>query len=292
MNETIFTIGGAALEIYGYPQDLCQLRDSNPGKLTITVGGAAKKVAAHLVRYGLKPELVTALGNDARADIILKDCALAGIGTGHVFRTEGSSPAYMCTFDRDRDLLCGISDMDAFSALTPEALEPLLPAINGTALCLADSNLTEECLGYLASHLTVPMVYEPVSLAKAKRIGKALPEVSILRANRFEAGLLSGCSCDTVRGTLRAAEALLKAGVRYSYISLGSDGIVYCAEEDMGHIPAEELEPVNKAGAGEALSAAVIKAILDGKSVAECAAFGNSEAAKYCRGEYRPATCF
>ena len=50
--KQVFVIGGAALDITGFPKDICRLRDSNLGSVRIAVGGVGRNVASHLVPYG------------------------------------------------------------------------------------------------------------------------------------------------------------------------------------------------------------------------------------------------
>lgn len=282
MTNRVYLIGGAAREMVGRPNGVCRTRDTAPGTVRIKTGGVACSIARHLVGVGITPELVTAIGSDERARIILDELHDTGILTTHVLHSEGNSGTLIQIYDEEDELLCGISDMDVIEKIDPGFLGGFIHELNASELVVADSNLSEEALAYLAEVLTVPLLYEPVSCAKANRIGKKLNKVSILRANRLEAAQLSGCSCDSIRGVYRAAELFLSAGVRQVFISIGEDGIVYADPHEMGLIEAENVKIVDKTGAGEAMSAAIIKAVLEGKPIEECARTGNHAGALHC----------
>ena len=47
MNQ-VTVIGGVAFEICGIPKDICRLRNSNPGKVRITVSGIGHNIAKFL----------------------------------------------------------------------------------------------------------------------------------------------------------------------------------------------------------------------------------------------------
>ena len=280
--KQVFVIGGAALDITGFPKDICRLRDSNLGSVRIAVGGVGRNVASHLVPYGPEVQLVTAIGNDFRASVIEADCQRHGVRLDHTLHVDLPSATFLCVLDEDGDLLSGISDMEIMDCLSPDFFAQLLPEINRCDLCVIDSNLTPEALDFLTHSVSAPLYYEPVSCAKARRLGCNIGLFHTVKPNRFEAEQLSGCSCDTIRGVYRAAEWFLRQGVQQVFISLGSDGVVYANPDVCGHIEAEKVEVRNTAGAGDVMSAAIINAMLDGLGIAECAAFGNQKSGAYC----------
>jgi hypothetical protein len=94
--------------------------------------------------------------------------------------------------------------MSVLDHLTPDYLAALLPLINGSKMCVIDGNLSPESLGYLCHHVTAPLFYDPVSCAKAKRIGGNIGSCYAIKPNRLEGGLPFGKSGDTLRGIYRA----------------------------------------------------------------------------------------
>jgi len=280
--ESIFVIGGAALEIKGIPNGVCRLRDSNLGRVRTSVGAFGRNIAAQLCSYGHTVQLVTAIGSDPRAKTIVKDCTKHGILLDHVLRSDSTSAVLLSLFDSDHDLLASINDMEIFEQLTPSFFAPILPVINQSKLCILDANLSAETLDYLTDSLDVPIYYEPISATKAKRIGKNIGKCHTVKANRFEAAQLSGCSCDTMRGVYRAAEWFLQQGVQQVFISLDDEGVLYATDTEFGQIKGEHIDVIDTAGAGDVLYAAMIHALLSGESAENAAAIGNHAAALHC----------
>ncbi len=285
MKQSVFVVGGAALDIIGAPATVCRLRDSNIGRVTVTVGGVGHNIAKALTRYPLEVELVTALGDDAGACTLSDDCLAAGIGMRHAVRYAGASDTYLCILDEDGDMLAGINDMGGIARVTPARLAEMLPAMNAAGFCVLDANLSAEALGYLTENLTCPILYEPVSCAKAKRIGAGLSRVFAAKPNRFEAAALSGCSCDTLRGVYRAADWFLAQGVKRVFISMGGEGVYWADEGGCGLVEAEHIDVVNTTGAGDFMAAAIAWGILSGDSTENCARAGNHQSALRCAGK-------
>ncbi len=286
MNK-VSVIGGVAFEICGIPKDICRLRNSNPGKVRITVSGIAHNIAKFLKQYGTDVQLITAVGTDLRGELIEKECRSLGIGLDYVLRQDTESAAYIRVYDDDFNLLTGINEMGIIDNIPVRHFRSVLPAINQSDFCVIDSNISVESLAFLTENVTVPLFYEPVSIAKAKRIGMHLKKCYSVKANRFEASQLSGCSCDTVRGVYRAAEWFLAQGIQKVFITLGSEGIVYASEDDFGHVDGIKVDrEISSAGAGDCVSAAIVHSLLSGASIREAAEAGNEAGAEFCRTDH------
>lgn len=286
MHSSIYIIGGAALEINGIPKGICRLRDSNLGYVRTSVGGFGRNIAAQLAEYGRPVQLITALGNDPRAVTIEKNCKDHGILLDHVLHVNATSAVLFSLFDGERDLLASINDMEIFEHLTPSYFGGLIQTLNSAKLCVIDANLSSEALSYLCNTLTVPIYYEPISPTKARRIGSNIGKCHTIKANRFEAAQLSGCSCDTLRGVYRSAEWFLQQGVQQVFISLGDEGVLYASRDSFGQIKGESIDIIDTSGAGDVLYAAIIDALLKGESIESAAEIGNHAAALHCASHH------
>lgn len=279
---TVFVIGGAALDILGVPHGALRLRDSNIGTVRLRVGGVGKNIAESLTEYPLHVELVTAIGNDHRGQMIEAHCRERGINLTHTLYAEAPSAAYLSLLDGEGDMLAGVNDMDVLALLTPDFFAKRLHAINGARFAVLDANLSAESLDYLTGSLTCPILYEPVSCAKARRIGDGIGRCYAVKPNRFEAAHLSGCSCDTLTGVARAAEWFLRQGVRRVFISLAGEGVYWADETGCGHIEAEPVEIMNTTGAGDAMAAAIVDGCIRKLPTEACARLGNHQSALVC----------
>ncbi len=278
--NTIFVIGGAAVDISGRPETICRLRDSNIGHMRLRAGGVAENIAKRLTEYRYSVELVTALGRGYHARLIREDCARANVSLTHTITCSAHTATYLSILDEDGDLLVAISDMSILENLTSEYLSSLLTTINASPIVVIDGNLPPETLAFLCENVTAPLFYDPVSCTKAKRIGGNIGKCYAIKPNRFEAGFLSGKSCDTIRGVYRAADWFIDQGVKRVFISLGAEGVFWADELGCGVLPALCEKPPETFGLGDAMCAAIVDGCARGLSTEACAAQGNDACAK------------
>ena len=126
-----------------------------------------------------------------------------------------------------------VSDMEICEKLQPEYFAANLNLLNRAQLVVADTNLPQASLEYLASHCIAPIFVDPVSTRKAEKLHGVLGKIHTLKPNRIEAELLSGVKITDEGSLHRAAQTLLDTGLRRVFISLGSDG-VFAADREHG----------------------------------------------------------
>ncbi|HML66777.1 MAG TPA: PfkB family carbohydrate kinase [Clostridia bacterium] len=283
--ETIYIVGGAAIDITGKPDSICRERDSNLGRVGIRVGGVGHNIAKRLAALGYQAELVTAIGSGFHAGMVRESCRKANVSLAHTFVGTEHTGTYIGIFDEDGDMLVGISDMSVLDHLTPDYLSTLLPQINAARMCVIDGNLSPESLTYLCENVAAPLFYDPVSCSKAKRIGGSIGKCYAIKPNRFEAGFLSGKSCDTLRGIYRASDWFLEQGVKRVFIDLVEEGVFWADAGGCGVVPAIAHAVVDTAGAGDAMGAAMIHGCVQGLSTEECARLGAEASAEVSKQE-------
>ena len=269
----VYVIGAVNMDLSGTPSGELRMGDSNPGKITMSPGGVGRNIAENLRLLGRKVSLITIMGEDTYADVIREHCLSAGIDLQYSFIDPlGRTSAYLCINEQNGDLSAAVSDMTICDGLTPARLEPLLPVLNRGSMVIADANLPEETLAWIAKKITVPVAADPVSVSKAPRLLPLLSRLTLLKPNIPEAELLTGV---TIRGDLnlsRAADALHRLGVKRVYISLGSRGVWADDVREGGMlIPCAPGTIVNTTGCGDAFVAAAADAFLNGLDTMEAA---------------------
>ncbi|MBR6442912.1 MAG: bifunctional hydroxymethylpyrimidine kinase/phosphomethylpyrimidine kinase, partial [Clostridia bacterium] len=183
-----------------------------------------------------------------------------------------NTSAYLCINGQDGDLNVAVSDMSICDKLTPDRLAPLLPVLNHGSMVIADANLPEETLAWLAKQITVPMAADPVSVSKASRIKPLLSRLTLLKPNVPEAELLTGMTISGEADLPRAADALHRLGVQRVYISLGGKGVwADDAREGGVLLPCISGPVVNSSGCGDAFVAAAADAYLSGLNTVQAA---------------------
>ncbi len=272
-DASVYVIGAVNMDLSGTPAAALRAGDSNPGKITLSPGGVGRNIAENLRLLGRKVSLVTIMGEDTYADVIREHCLNAGIDLQYSFTDPlGRTSAYLCINEQNGDLNVAVSDMTICEELTPTKLEPLLPVFNRGSMVIADANMPEETLAWIAKNVTVPIAADPVSVSKAPRLIPLLSRLTLIKPNIPEAELLTGM---TIRGDLnlsRAADALHRLGVRRVYISLGDRGVWADDVREGGMLlPCAPGTIVNTTGCGDAFVAAAADAYLNGLDTMEAA---------------------
>lgn len=267
MKKRVAVIGGMNMDIGGSAAGALRLRDSNPGRVTMRPGGVGRNIAHDLRLLGLEVSLVSAVGDDANGMALLQSCEALGLDVSRtLIRPRERSSTYLYVTDDAGDMLLGISDMDITDRITPAVLEPLLPWLNGFDAVVLDANLSQAALSHLAERLTVPLCADPVSVAKAGKLLPVLPRLSVLKPNLLEARALTG-----EEEPEKAARALLWAGVRRVFLSLGAGGILAAEGERLLRLGCEKTAVVNTNGAGDAAMAALVWAGVQGMDLEQSA---------------------
>ena len=273
-------VGGANIDIGGFPEGIVAIGDSNPGRVRLSAGGVGRNIACNLARLGVETHLVTALGTDAFTAPIRQDCAKAGVSLDHALTFEGeASSVYLYIADNSGDMRMAVNDMALCARLTPEALADRLAWLNTMDAVILDANLPPETLEWLAAKLQPPIIADAVSAAKVRRLQPTLPRLRALKPNALEASALTGMPVNDDEAVKAAVRRLVAMGVQRVFVTLGERGVC-CADADaLCFIPAPAIHMVNTTGAGDAFTAALAWAELGGMNLEDSARAGLAAAA-------------
>ena len=226
--------GGANIDIGAHSFAPLRDRDSNPGRVELSLGGVGRNIAHNMRLLGVPTYLLTALGGDSRALQIEQSCRELGIDLSHALRVpDGRTSTYVFVGDSDGDMAIAVSDMEICEKLTPDYFASQLDLLNGAAAVVIDANLPRGSIAYLTEHCTAPIFIDPVSTVKAEKLRGLLSRVHTLKPNRIEAELLSGVQITDGESLRQAAQALLDQGVQRVFLSLGGDGVLAAQRGDL-----------------------------------------------------------
>ena len=279
-------IGGVNIDIGGRPFRPLIVRDSNPGRVSVSLGGVGRNIAHNMSLLGLDVRFLTAFGDDLHARRIESSCAGLGIDISRARKVPGGvTSTYLFISEEDGDMALAVSDMEICEKISPSYLADNLDLINGAQAVVADGNLSEETLRYLAENCTVPIFADPVSVTKAEKLRPILPFIHTLKPNHIEAETLSGISVTDEGSARLAAEKLLETGMRRVFISLGSKGVFAADHRGCLMQPCLPAKVANTTGAGDAFMAALVWAYLEEMDLAESAKAASAAAAIAAEGE-------
>lgn len=265
-------VGGVNIDIGGRSLAPLVAKDSNPGKVTMSLGGVGRNIAHNMSLLGMDVRFLTAFGDDLYAQRIAASCGELGIDISHALQVPGgATPTYLFLNDCDGDMALAMSDMAICERITPKYLAANLQLLNNAQLVVTDTNISEASLVYLAEHCTAPIFADPVSTAKAGKLKPILGRLHTIKPNRMEAELLSGVKITDENSLREAAKTLLATGLHRVFISLGTDGVFAADQKEMRQQPCFRAQMKNATGAGDAFMAALAWAYLEGTDLAQTA---------------------
>lgn len=285
--NAVVVVGGANVDVKVRSLAPVRQRTSNPGRADTTAGGVGRNIAENLARLGTPTHLIAAVGRDAAGERLLTETAAAGVRLDHVHRGAHPTGTYTAVLDADGDLVVAVADMAATEALTPQDLHPARELIAHADMLVLDGNLPSEVLAYamdVAHPAGVPVVIDPVSAPKAALLTPLLTArhpVFALTPNLDELRALLGHPVgDTEAEVTAAAELLHARGVRHVWVRLGARGSVLSTSgEGATFLAAPPAEVADVTGAGDAMLAAFVHALLGGGDPLAAARYGHAAAA-------------
>ena len=270
----IAVIGAVNLDIGAAARTELRLRDSNIGAVHTGFGGVGRNIAHDLCLMGEEVSLITLFGNDDFARAIRSHAETIGMDLSQsLVLDDARTSSYIYLSEPSGDMFAAVNDMDIYERLTPDFLAERMELINACELAVVDCNIPAESILYLAKNCRIPLLADPVSVAKASRLKEALPYLTLLKPNRYEAELLSGIAIENEEDVRTAAKALLAAGLRRVCISLSEQGIYLLdesGEEVREHLPSG-FTVRNTTGCGDSMTAALAFAMAEGLTLQEAA---------------------
>ena len=268
-------VGGVNVDIGGRSFAPLVASDSNPGSVSVSLGGVGRNIAHNLSLLGTDVRMLTAYGDDLHGHQLASSCSALGIDLSHALKVPGGTTStYLYLTDETGEMALAVSDMSICERITPAYLEDKLPLLQNAQVVVADANIPAQSLEYLANNCSVPLFVDPVSTVKAEKLRPILHKIHTLKPNRLEAELLSGVKIESPEDAKQAADKLLEMGVHRVFISLGSDGVLAAMGSHRLLLPNIPGTMVSTTGCGDAFMAALVWAYLEGTDLKNTALAG------------------
>jgi len=265
----VLVLGAAGMDVVGRLQSDLKPATSSPARIRRSYGGVARNVAENLARLGQPVRLISVVGKDKNGDEILEHTAKAGVDVSAVLRCEEYPTGYyMGVVDKNGMLKFAVDDMRLMAEMTTQYLKEHEELFKTASMVFVDANLPVKSLrtaSSLARRAKIPICGDTASFTLAERLTKFLPKYHLLTANSKEAGVLTGLSFESSdrETAMEAARSLVNQGTRIALVTLAEYGVVYATSETTGHISAIRTRITDPTGAGDAMTAAVLFALLN-----------------------------
>lgn len=257
--------------------------------VAIESSGSAFSIACHLAEMGKNVALASVVADDAMGLAVREQLKAIGVDVSNLRTAEGSTPVQVELLNVLKDPQMVFGNSKLYEAMTPEMAEGWSELFDNAEAIVVDGNLPKETLEYIARKYgnkdDVKLFFDPASHAGAVNSRDLLGSFYCVMPGRVEAEAM-------VRDTVLSAEQLMEAGeffenkgVAKTIITIKGGGLYYKAGAVAGMLkPERVLSFADTSGAGDVVSAAVVAADLDGKSIEEIGQFAMQKAAEFLAG--------
>lgn len=265
----VLVIGASGMDVKARPFLPIKPGADNLGVVRTSVGGVARNIAENLGRLEVPTTLISAVGSDSTARLVLGQTRAHGVNCRLVRRVPHEATAHhVAILTPDADLDHAVSDFNILRHIDSDYLRACRPAFARARLIVIDANLSEETLETvfeLAAEYGVRVCADPTSPTLSVRLCPFLDRLHLVTPNAAETSMMCGVEHRAYdRDTaIDAARALVESGVDIAVVTLGEAGLAYADGNNSGFIGAIATEVVDSTGAGDAFTGAMIFGLLN-----------------------------
>lgn len=272
----IFVAGSFNVDITCYAPRIPRHGETVPGtSANISSGGKGFNQATAAAHAGSVVVMLSKIGDDPLSNIALGCFEKEGVSTRLLSVVKGVNTG--CAFIEVEEATAEnrIVIVPGANALVQrEDVENAKDEIAASDYALTQLETTLESVTALADTcraLGKPLILNP---APAKPLPDSLFEsVSIFTPNETEAEFYTGVKIETDQDAERAADVLLKKGVKCAIITLGKKGVFYKTACESGIIHAPKVKAVDTTGAGDAFNGALASRLASGENLIDAMKF-------------------
>ena len=267
----ILCIGSVLWDVVGRHDGRMATGYDVPGAIRRLPGGVARNVAMTLIRFGLRPAVLTAIGTDPEGEQLMAACAECGVDARFALRDPDLPTDRYMAIEAAAGLIAAVADARSLERAGGANLAPLRDgrlasaAVSWTGPVVLDGNLDSAVLEEIAGSdvlAAADLRVVPASPGKASRLRPLLGMGNAtLYVNLTEAGLILNRE---LSGSADAAKAMLASGAARVLITDGAAATTDACAAEMHRAKPPDVFPKRITGAGDTFMAAHIAAELAG----------------------------
>ncbi len=253
------------------------------GREFVTVpGGKGANQAVAAGRLGGRVAMLGRVGDDEFGDRLIANLAAAGVDTGRVLRTPGTSTGIASiTVDPSGENSIVVVP-GANGRLTPADVTAARDLFIGAGAILLQLEVplqTVTAAAQLAKSVGATVVLDPAPAPEKPLPGELLASVDILVPNQHEAGVLAGRPVSDLAVARLVATDLLDLGPSVVVLKVGERGALIATGSRVDYVPGISVPAVDTTGAGDAFAGGLAVGLAEGLDVLRAVALANRTAA-------------
>ena len=277
MSGKIICVGSALIDELYFCEDNVIAGTSNLANIQKNIGGVISNISQHLALLGNDIELITVFGNDSDGNWIEQELMQLGIKVNESLKVDDSTGKYVSILNKDGSLYTAACVDICAKYLTPSFLLSKTDKLMSANLIVIDTNIDNLSLQWLidfGKENEIPVIIEPVSVAKARKVAFAqIEDVFMITPNEDE--LLSLCNKKHT-SIEDAIKELFERGLKHLWLRKGNKGSVFYSELNTIQLSAHEIEIQDSTGAGDAALGAWIAGYVRNSSPDKCLKLGHT----------------
>ena len=239
-------------------------------------GGKGANAAVALARLGAESVMVGRVGRDAFGPQLLASLQEAGVRTDYVVPDEREATGVALIIVEDGGENGIVMVNGANNNCSPADLDALGPLWASLDAVLVNFEIPLETVSHAIRQANAQDVPIVVDAGPARPCpSEVWAGATILSPNEVEAEVLSGHAITDLDSARKVAEELLRSGPRAVVLKLGDKGALLAHEGGFRHFPRLEVPVVDTTAAGDAFSAALTLAYVQGKTLEEAVDYAN-----------------
>ena len=178
-NPKILCIGSMLWDVIGRSSIAMQVGSDVPGHITRLPGGVAMNIAMTLRNFGLRPTLLSVVGQDQAGEDLINLAKNFDLDTSYLYRSRNLPTDQYMAIEGSNGVIAAIADAHSLEAAGNKILEPLGNGELGTSIkpftgvIALDGNLTTELIAEISSSVlfvSSDLRVAPASPGKVERL--------------------------------------------------------------------------------------------------------------------------
>jgi ribokinase len=237
------------------------------------LGGKGANIAVGLAQLGSTVSLLGVVGDDEVGERLVRQAQADGIDTVAVVRRPDTDTGLIIDLVTDNGGWRYLEDLPAAVQLTVADVQAAESAL-ASARCVVVQLQQPSDAALAAARSATGLVVLEGAPADDERRAPLLAAADVLRMDHHEAELVSGRQFDDADGALAVAHDLLDRGPSLVALSVDEVGNVFVWADGELVLPLTGDVAVDTTGGGDALTAGLVHALLDGRGPVEAAKLG------------------
>lgn len=280
MKEKMITvIGSLNFDLIFKQKRLAVKGETYPAdSMTTAGGGKGANQAVQCAKLGVTTYLVGAVGRDVFGDYLLDGLTQYGVNTDYVKRVDETTGVGVVQALQDGTISATIAK-GANDTVTRSQIDEAEPLLVKSSIVILQLETPVSVVEYAIRKAHEHGCYIILNAAPALELSsEALEKVNCLVVNEPEASFYCGAAIHDLDSAKEHCTKLLEQIGDLLIITLGRGGSLLYDGIHKLHVQAAEVEAIETTGAGDSYIGAFACKLLEGKSMAEAAAFASKAA--------------